>query len=185
MSIFWCRVKYFIQSVLAVVLALAMVCFIRITNVSRFSSLRNFVEGTREIVLENSVFYLQSASSQGLRKERLTLRDFSSIRGESLEISVVGNFDINNANDGGVYAMKVDNVAYSIAEKLGAEIIFTEESAGIKSYYAHTLQWTDGVILYGKKINLHIAFRLEVVEDESGEEQISGVIGSPIIFDGY
>ena len=126
------------------------------TQISRFSN----VEGER-------VFYLQSASSQGLRKENLLFCDFPNIRGESVRLIL--------PND-----TKKEEFIKKLTQEYDAKILFVEEIAGVTSYYGHTTKWTDGVMINGRKINLHIAFAM----DESVEKQYC-VIGSPIIFDGY
>lgn len=160
MSIFLYKLKSFIQALFALTFVVGMLCFCWGMNVSRLS----VREGAR-------VFYLQSASSQGLRKEKLTLHDFPNIRGESVRFAISKQMGSKNITE-----QEAKRIAETIAEEYDAVILFTEEIAGIKSYYAHTLRWQDGVTLEGRKVNLHIAIHLK-----NGE----GAIGSPIIFDGY
>ena len=160
MSIFLYKLKSFIQTLVALILVTGVLCFFWGMNVSRFST----IEGEH-------VFYLQSASSQGLRKEKLTLRDFPNIRGESVRFSILQQTGTQNMTE-----KEAEKIAETIAKEYDAVILFTEEIAGIKSYYAHTFRWHDGVMLEGRKVNLHIAIHLK-----NGE----GAIGSPIIFDGY
>ncbi len=157
MSIFLFKLKSFIQTLFALIFVAIVFCFLWAANISRFSSL----EGER-------IFYLQSASSQGLRTEKLTLRDFPNIRGESVRFYVSQQTEMTEK--------EAEKIAEAIAKEYGAVILFTEKAANIKSYYAHTLRWFDGVMLEGEKVNLHIAINME-----SG----MGAVGSPIIFDGY
>lgn len=152
MAIFLYRLKFFIQTVLALACLAFVLCVMWAMNVSRFSA----IEGDR-------VFYLQSASSQGLRKEELALSDFPNIRGESL------CFALPDGTDATDFVME-------LAEEYGAVILFVEQVGNVRSYYGHTLRWTDGVMINGRKINLHIAVR---------EDTATGVVGTPIIFDGY
>ena len=67
------------------------------------------------------VFYLDSDTSQGLRKTELELRDYARITGESVRF-------LRSAES-------ADELAFGIAEKYGAEILFTEKAAGVVSYY--------------------------------------------------
>lgn len=106
------------------------------------------------------VFYLDSASSQGLRKTELRLSDYARIAGESVRFS---------CGDEGAEVL-----AKRIAEKYGATILFCEEAAGILSYYGYTDTWKNGVCVGGEYVNLHIAV---------SETQCA--VGTPIIFDGF
>ena len=78
-----------------------------------------------------------------------------------------------SAYEGGRYETKME-IVRDLTEKYHAKILFIEEVGGVTSYYCYTPAWTDGLILYGKKINLHIAI---------GGNQLA--VGSPIIFDGF
>ena len=156
MLIFWYRLKYFLQTILAFALALFVIGALCTARISRFSN----IEGER-------VFYLQSASSQGLRKENLSFVDFPNIRGESVRFMLSER-------------VSKEEFVESFAQEYGAEILFTETLADVTSYYGYTTKWTDGIMINGRKINLHIALSME--DDEGGT---LCVIGSPIIFDGY
>ena len=147
--------KNFIYTALSLCLCLAIAICIKTASVCRLSAL----SGER-------TFFLDSASSQGLRKTELTLADLHRVKGECVY------FDIS-AYDGGRYALKED-IAYSIAQKFGAEIQFVEETCGITSYYCYTDGWEDALMLYGKKVNLHIAVSKKKC-----------AVGTPIIFDGF
>lgn len=142
--------KNFITKLIALTFAL-VVCFaIYVGQVCRLDGL----EGER-------VFYLDSASSQGLRKEELSLRDFSRIKGESVR------FDRTEEES-------AEELAKRLAEKYGAEILFTEEACGTVSYYGYTEKWNNGIDVNGVRVNLHIAV-----------SQTECAVGTPIIFDGF
>ena len=106
------------------------------------------------------VFYLNSQSSQGLRKTELELRDYAHITGESVCFARGEE--------------SAEELAGEIAEKYSAEILFTEEAAGVLSFYCYTPIWDNGILVNGQTVNLHIAV---------AEEQCA--VGTPIIFDGF
>ena len=129
-------------------------CLLTFVGVRAFHTSRlAFLEGER-------VFYLDSASSQGLRKTSLSLWDIPRVKGESVYIPL-------QEKDGGMYAS-------NILSSLKGEVVFTEEVCGKVSYYAYAQGLGEGLWLYGRKVNLHIAVGEEVC-----------VVGTPIIFDGY
>lgn len=101
-------------------------------------------------------FYLDSASSQGLRKESLSVLDLPRLRGECVRFSCE------------------EDEVLSILQSCGGRVEFMEEACGITSYYCSTSKWGDGLMLNGKKINLHLAYADGVC-----------VVGVPIIFDGF
>lgn len=169
LSIFIYKVKYFLQSLLALAVVFAVFCFLWCMQACRFSS----------AVGEDRVFYLQSASSQGLRTEVLQIKDLPNIRGESVRFYVSRQTGMEMSADGDTENLTEERaraIAEEIAKTYGAEIIFTEKIGEIVSFYAHTLRFADGVAIYGAKINLHIAINLE---------NSTGAVGSPMIFDGY
>lgn len=106
------------------------------------------------------VFYLNSDSSQGLRKTQLELKDYAHITGESVR------FARGQEN--------AEEIAREIADKYDAEILFTEEAAGVVSFYCYTSLWDNGILVNGHTVNLHIA----VAETQCA-------VGTPIIFDGF
>ncbi len=106
------------------------------------------------------VFYLGSASSQGVRKTELRFSDYARITGESVRFA---------RGEG-----KAEEIARGIAGKYGATILFCEEAAGVLSYYGYTDTWKNGVCVGGEYVNLHIAV---------SETQCA--VGTPIIFDGF
>ena len=106
------------------------------------------------------VFYLDSASSQGLRKEELGLFDFVRVEGESVRF----------ARDGETEEALVEE----IKTLYGAEVLFCESAAGVTSYYCYTNEWTNGIPLNGVKVNLHIAV-----------SETACAVGTPIIFGGF
>ena len=150
--------KYLFKTFFTVFLATAVAVFalfcVWSVNVCRLSS----IAGER-------VFYLHSASSQGLRKTGLALSDFTRVRGESVCFALEEECE----TDGEALV-----VAQGIAKEFGAEILKMEVCSGVRSYYAYTPRWANGVLVDGQKINLHVAV--------SGERC---VVGTPIIFDGF
>ena len=146
--------KTFFTVFLATVVAVLSLFFVWSINVCRLSSL----SGER-------VFYLHSATSQGLRKTGLVLADFVNVRGESVCFGLEKQAQTEGEGL---------EIAREIAEKFGAEILKVESCDTLFSYYAYTPRWADGVFVDGQKINLHVA--------------VSGgrcVVGTPIIFDGF
>lgn len=142
-----------IKTLLTTAAALAIVCGVGMgVYVVNACKLRG-IEGER-------VFYLDSASSQGLRKEELTLRDFSRIKGESVR------FDL--ADEDG------ETLVNRLIEEYNATVLFTEEVSGVVSYYCYTPDWEEYLDLNGQRVNFHVAV--------SAEEC---AVGTPIIFDGF
>lgn len=145
---FFLRLKTFISAFAAIALCFALGLGVYAMNVCKLHA----VDGAR-------VFYLDSRSSQGLRKETLSLRDLPRIEGESVR------FDLEETEE--------ETLAW-IIEEYGARVVFCEEACGVTSYYCYTDEWAEGLWINGRKINLHIAF-------SNGQ----CVMGTPIIFDGY
>lgn len=113
-------------------------------------------------------FYLYSASSQALQKEKITLYELSSLRGESVRFSIDGNTSGNiDGNEG-------ETLVKEILEVYGGEIVLVEEACGVRSYYCYTPRISKRVFVEGKPVNLHIAI---------GKTQAA--VGSPIIFGGF
>ena len=108
------------------------------------------------------MFYLDSASSQSLLQDKISWLDFPRIRGESVR------FSLQEKEGNG------EEVLQSIMEKYHAEVLFSEEADGVISYYCYTDEWTDCVVLQGKKVNLHVAV-----------SSLQCVVGAPIIFGGF
>ena len=106
------------------------------------------------------VYYLDSASSQGLRKEELTLLDLPRIEGESVR------FSLNGESEQALVAR--------VTGMYDATVLFVEEGAGERSYYCYTSAWNNALALQGERVNLHIAVR-----------EGKCVVGTPIIFDGF
>lgn len=142
--------KNFITKLIALTVALVACFAVYVGQVCRLDGL----EGER-------VFYLDSASSQGLRKEELSLRDFTRIKGESVR------FDRTEEET-------EEDLIREITEKYGAKIRFIEEASGTVSYYCHTEKWNNALTLNGVEINLHIAV-----------SQTECAVGTPIIFGGF
>ncbi len=149
MKIVLWKLKSFFRLLYATFFTLLFGCVLLFMNVSRFPTLR----GER-------TFYLYSASSQGLRTQALRFSEFFAVRGES--VCFMTEFGQGR------------KVAEWLLNAYGAELLFTETVCGVTSYYAYTPEWSDGVYLQGKQVNLHVAFCGERV-----------AVGSPIIFDGF
>jgi len=150
MRIFIWKFKEFLRTGLAVLVVLLSSGVLLLANVSRFPML----SGER-------IFYLNSASSQGLRSETIELSSLFSVRGESVR------FMLADEKQG-------ELVVQQIFTMLHAEVLCVEHACGVTSYYGYTPNFSDGVYIYGQKINLHVAVcgaRL--------------VVGTPIIFDGF
>ena len=101
-------------------------------------------------------FYLYSPSSQATIKSRLSPLDCFFVRGESVRLSV--------GEDG----------VEEIVDGLQAEVLFIERVDDIVSYYAYSKILGGGILVNGKKINLHIAV---------GKGRCT--VGTPIIFGGF
>ena len=149
------RLKCFFYLCLATAVAICFCLGLRITNLSKFTSL----EGKH-------TFYLESPSSQSLIKERLTFADLWKVKGESVILP-------KTAYEEGMYASN-DDLANAIAQKYHAELYCMEEVAGSISYYGYSPYFGEKIILYGISINLHIVL---------SSNQIA--LGSPIIFGGF
>ena len=105
------------------------------------------------------VFYLHSASSQGLMKTELTLCDIPRVRGESV-----------------CFGHEQDQKALvkRIFEEYGAKILFTESVCGVTSYYGYGAELGEPIFLGDIAVNLHVA----VTESRCA-------VGTPIIFGGF
>ena len=110
-----------------------------------------------------STYYLYSASSQAEIKESLKPAELVGLKGESA-VYVFEN------GEAGADAAFVER----ILDEYRAKICFVEEAAGTLSYYCYSPRLKNGVLLEGRKINLHIAVRAESI-----------ALGTPIIFGGY
>ena len=143
----------FLRGVFALVTAAAIAVVIGLGAYILNACKLRAIEGER-------VFYLDSATSQGLRKTELELRDYARITGESVRFAREGK--------------SVESLVNEIVLQYGAEILFTEEACGVFSFYGYTDAWDNGIVVNGQTVNLHIA----VAEEECA-------VGTPIIFDGF
>ncbi len=143
------KIKNCICLLFAIVFCLLTCVGVRAYHTARFAHL----EGER-------VFYLDSASSQGLRKTELSFWDIPRVKGECVRMQFT-------EEDGDKYAM-------SLLSSFNGEVLFIEEVCGRVSYYAYAEGLGEGIWLYGKKVNLHVAVGEGVC-----------VVGTPIIFDGF
>ncbi len=149
------RVKNFICVALSILICLFFAVGVKAVSVTRFADM----EGKH-------VYFLDSASSQGLRKESLSVSDLTRVKGECVFTEI-------SAYDRG-RCLTNEEIVEEIAHRYGAEILFEEEVDGVVSYYAYTARWQDGLYINGVKINLHIAV---------GRANLA--VGAPIIFDGF
>ena len=142
-----------VKTLLKTMAALALVCGVGMgIYVMNACKLRG-IDGERE-------FFLDSASSQGLRKESLSLRDFSRIRGESVRFAL-------NGEAGG-------NVLQNLLDEYGATVLFSEDVGGVVSYYCYTPKWGNCIDVGGQTVNFHVALSEETC-----------AVGTPIIFGGF
>lgn len=149
------RLKNFVFISVACLFCVSVGVGMKIMNFSRLSALK----GER-------MYFLDSASSQGLMKTKLALSEIGRVRGECVQ------FDLQSY-DGGRYATSGE-IVRNILERYKAKTLLTEEVDGIVSYYAYTPLWQDRLFLQGTRINLHIAISKEYC-----------VVGTPVIFGGY
>lgn len=149
------RVRRFLRICLAVVIALGCCVAVKSLHFNRLADM----EGKR-------TYFLDSASSQGLQKETLSLLDITRVKGECVQTEISAYTDNRQLSKA--------EIAEEITRKYQAKILFCEEVNGTLSYYAYVSAWTDSVWLYGQKVNLHVAV---------GETCLT--VGTPIIFGGY
>ena len=149
------RLKNFICVALAVLFTLFFAVGVKAGYLTRLAD----IEGKR-------IYFLDNASSQGLRKETLSLTEITRVKGECVFTEI-------SAYQGGRY-LSNEEIAQEIAARYEAKILFIEEVGGTVSYYAYTARWQDGLWINGQKVNLHIALGKEVL-----------AVGTPIIFDGF
>ena len=105
------------------------------------------------------VFYLDSPSSQGLRKSELGISDIFRVKGETIR------FKTQDSKEG---FLKETLLKYQ------AELLFSEKIGETISYYCYAKGLDGGIVLNGRMVNLHVVWK-------EGE----AVLGTPIIFDGY
>lgn len=163
MRLVWFRTKNALRTLFALVLGAAFVFAFFAARTCRLAA----ISGERS-------FYLDSASSQSLCKNTLSPWEIFRVRGESV-CCAIADFD------GGRYANTAQNeetvaaeIAQAIAEKYGAEWIFSEEVCGVTSFYGYSERLAQGVRVNGARINLHVAVRDGRV-----------AVGTPIIFGGF
>lgn len=149
------RFKGFLRVCISVVLALACCLCVKLAHFSRFAD----IHGER-------VYFLDRTSSQGLQTSSLSFWDITRVKGECV-CTTISDYV------GGRYLTR-EEIVKEIVQNYNAELLFCEEVNGIISYYAYTRDWSDGIYLYGRKVNLHVAI---------GEENLA--VGAPIIFGGY
>ena len=128
---FFLRLKNFIGTVMALIVALGVLFFAQSLQIVRFAGL----EGRRS-------FYLKSSSSQAVIKESIFPWEFFDVEGESVL------FPCENREE----------TLSQLLQKYNAEILFEEHAGGSVSYYCLTKKWTDGIKIDGMFVNLHVAF---------------------------
>lgn len=143
-------VKNFIKLVVAVCVALAVCLCVKSAHISPLSSLN--LKGER-------AYYLDTTSSQALVKTQLSVWDLFRVRGESVCFTL---------------SEEAEPFARALVERYQGEILFIEEACGTISYYAYVPAFSQGVTLYGKRVNLHIAISENICK-----------VGTPIIFGGF
>ena len=151
---FFKALQNFIKLSLALIFALGAFFCVKAAHISKLS----FLPGER-------AYYLDSASSQSLIKTKLTAWDLFRVKGESVSFTITEETGEREAKE---------DFARALVSRYGGKILFTEEVCGIVSYYAYIPTWGQGITLYGKQVNLHIAV---------SESQCK--VGTPIIFVGF
>ena len=104
-------------------------------------------------------FYLDSPSSQGLRKTELDFADLFRIKGECVRFST---------------EKSEEEFLKETLAQYRASVLFAEQAGEVISYYCYADGLGEGILINGQTVNLHIAWK-------EGE----AVLGTPIIFDGY
>ena len=153
---FFKALQNFIKLSLALIFAIGAFFCVKAAHISKLS----FLQGER-------AYYLDSASSQSLIKTKLTAWDLFRVKGESV------SFTLNLAGEKEEKEAKED-FARALVSRYGGEILFVEEVCGTVSYYAYISTWGQGIALYGKQVNLHIAVSADTCK-----------VGTPIIFGGF
>lgn len=144
----------FIKLSLALIFSLALCFCVKAAYTSKLS----FLQGER-------AYYLDSRSSQSLIKTNLTAWDLFRVKGESVCFTLTEETETTETTE---------DFARSLVSCYGGEILFTEEIDGTVSYYAYIPTWGQGIALYGKQVNLHIAVSSNTCK-----------VGTPIIFGGF
>ena len=147
-------IKRFFATVFATVIALVFMVCASAIHTCKFSA----IEGER-------TFYLHSKSSQGLRKQSLSIGDIPYIRGESVRLSPQERLK---------WGESAQTLVDTLIQTYGATVLLEETACGVTSYYAYTPAWGTGVWVGDKRVNLQIAV-----------SETACTVGSPIIFDGF
>lgn len=133
--------------------SLALVCLFALgfyaANVSKLGE----IAGER-------TFYLDSPSSQGVRKGSLSLLDIFRVEGESVRFARTEETE--------------EEIVARIRDTYGAKLLFSESACGVTSYYCYVKSWQNGIDIEGVTVNLHIAV-----------SKTACAVGTPIIFDGF
>lgn len=157
------RVKVCFYTLLALCICVGCFWLLRMGRVSALSSL----QGER-------TFFLDSASSQALVKNQLSVVDVFRVKGESVRFSL-SEFDGGRYQDIiNIDGQVCDEIAGKIGAEYAAELIFSENASGIQSYYFYSAELPYGILLNGRKVNLHVAIDGDMMS-----------VGTPIIFGGF
>ncbi len=108
-------------------------------------------------------FYLDSASSQGLIKTKLSFMDIKRVRGESVSMKKE-------------WKNEAEKQAFveEIFQRYQAEIVLVERCAGTVSYYGYSPEILQTERVAGRTVNLHVA----VADSRAG-------VGIPLIYGGF
>lgn len=144
---FFYSLKQTLKTLTAVVLSAS--CAALIWTLGKFSFPNNAAK---------EEYYLYSPSSQAERTLFLRAKDVLFLEGMSYEYET---------SDGEAFAQEM-------IRSFRAVVLETETLDGVTSYYCYSPRLGDTTVLFGCKINLHIAVKGDLVK-----------VGSPIIFGGY
>ena len=92
--------------------------------------------------------------------------------GRFIAFSCAGVSDVINCD--GLSLTLSDKNYGEIVKKYSAKLVHVFESSGVKNLYFYSEKLTKSEIVFGKKVNLHVAIRGEVV-----------TVGSPLIYYAY
>ena len=112
-------------------------------------------------VVVDREYYTYSASSQAKIVKELSFADYFFLKGECYTLCFSSQAD-------------AEEYVLCLLREKGAQTVFEEEVSGVHSIYAYTDGGGRGVLLFGGRVNLHLAIRGAQVQ-----------VGAPIIFGGY
>jgi hypothetical protein len=142
--------KQFFALCAACLLALIATLSMRLACVCRLRD----IDGQR-------TFYVYAPSSKACVRTSLSIGEIFFVTGECVEQ------EFSSVTVAKAYAK-------TIVERYRAVVLFEEEIDGIKCLYAYAEGFGNGVTVYGKRVNLHIAVKNNRC-----------AVGTPMIFGGY